>query len=318
MQLHSGASTCPKQRLQIRQSPESCRAAARRLRISPATVHRWKHREDPRDRSCAPKTRHYALKPAEQRLVLYLRRQDIPLDDLVEMVSDVIPHARRASVYRLLCRHDQQRLPKRSEQETGKPGQFKDYPPGFVHIDCLYLPVLEGKKRYAFVAVDRATRLVLISVYESRDKLAGAAFLAECIAFYPFRIEKVLTDNGSEFTNRFYKRLSGVRVRSTHPFDDVCAANGIDHRLTQPYTPKTNGLVERTNGLIREGTTKRHRYQAAAEMLDDLSCWQSVFNYKRRNRRLGGKTPYEAACDWYRKRPDLFTREPAHMLMPCS
>ena len=35
----------------------------------------------------------------------------------------------------------------------------------------------------------------------------------------------------------------------------------IEHRTTLPYTPKTNGMVE------------RNRYVTVAEMLDDLHGW---------------------------------------------
>ena len=37
-----------------------------------------------------------------------------------------------------------------------------------------------------------------------------------------------------------------------HPFDRLCAKRGIQHRLTRPYRPQTNGLVERFNRRIAE------------------------------------------------------------------
>ncbi len=100
-------------------------------------------------------------------MILTLRQQGLPLDDLVDLVQQPLPKASRSSVYRLLKRKGVSRLPKQGEQETGQEdtrGQFKDYGPGFVHIDCFYLPKLEGKKRYCFVAIDRATRLSFLFV----------------------------------------------------------------------------------------------------------------------------------------------------------
>jgi hypothetical protein len=49
------------------------------------------------------------------------------------------------------------------EQESGVPAvkkTFKDYEPGFLHIDIKYLPQMpdETARRYLFVAIDRATR----------------------------------------------------------------------------------------------------------------------------------------------------------------
>ena len=44
--------------------------------------------------------------------------------------------------------------------------------------------------------------------------------------------------------------------------------------------------------------------------LDDL-----VDLFYRKNRRIGGKTPYEAALFWYAKNPSLFIREPTALLV---
>ena len=35
----------------------------------------------------------------------------------------------------------------------------------------------------------------------------------------------------------------------------------IEHRLTKPATPKTNGMVERINGTIKNATVKAMTYQ---------------------------------------------------------
>jgi len=72
-------------------------------------------------------------------MILSLRQKGLPLDDLVDLVQQPLPEASRSSVYRLLRRNGVGRLPRKGEQETGqddKHGQFKDYPPGFLHIDC--------------------------------------------------------------------------------------------------------------------------------------------------------------------------------------
>jgi hypothetical protein len=73
-------------------------------------------------------------------------------------------------------------------------------------------------------------------------------------------------------------------------------------------------MVERTNGLIKENTTRQHRYQNAAQMKDDLRCWVIHYNFYRRHRRIGRITPYEAVCQWHQKQPELFLKEPDHLL----
>jgi len=71
-------------------------------------------------------------------------------------------------VNRCLIRHGLSRLrdilPKTEDVgETDAPKKtFKDYEPGFLHIDIKYLPKMpeESQHRYLFVAIDRATPVV--------------------------------------------------------------------------------------------------------------------------------------------------------------
>ena len=322
MHVHSNATTNKKQRERIRFSQKSCRALAKEMAVSPTTAHRWKQRDTPEDKSCRPDSIEYAFDPSEQALILSLRQKGLPLDDLVDLVQQPLPEATRSSVYRLLKRNGVSRLSKKGEQETGqtetgqtdKHGQFKDYGPGFLHIDCFSLPKLEGKKRYCFVAIDRATRLSFLWVYEHKDKKAATDFLRQCLAFFPFQISKILTDNGREFTLKGFKNRYGTKVKDDHDFEQVCQEQEIEHRTTLPYTPKTNGMVERMNGLTKENTTKKQRYETVEQMLSDLHGWFVRYNFCRKNRRIGGKTPYEAVLLWYAKQPELFIKEPTALL----
>lgn len=322
MHIHSNATTNKKQRERIRFSDKNCRTLAAEMAVSLGTVHRWKHRDSPQDKSCRPDTIEYAFDPSEQAMILALRQQGLPLDDLVDLVQQPLSEATRSSVYRLLKRNGVSRLPKKEEQETGqdegpqsdKHGQFKNYPPGFLHIDCFYLPKLDGTKRYCFVAIDRATRLAFLFVYEHKDKKAATDFLRRCLAFFPFKISKILTDNGREFTLKGFKNRYGTQVKTVHDFEQVCQEQEIEHRTTLPYTPKTNGMVERMNGLTKENTTKKNRYVTVQAMMDDLHGWFVRYNFCRKNRRIGGKTPYEAVLAWYKKDPSLFIKEPVALL----
>jgi transposase InsO family protein len=322
MRVHSNATTNQKQRLHIQSSDRSCAFLARQLFVSKTTVRRWRGRTCATERSCQPHRISYAFSPEEETLILALREKALPLDDVVDAVRVVLPHARRASVHRLLVRHGVNRLAKkyrtdqREQQATGDTdtyGVFKQYGPGYLHIDCFYLPRLEGVRRYCFVAVDRATRLLYLGVYAHKDKEAATDFLAKCLEFFPFQVEKILTDNGREFTLEGFKNRYGPAKRA-HPFEQLCQREGIQHRRTKPYTPKTNGMVERLNGLIKANTTKQHTYQSAQEMSADLQAWFERYNFYRKNRRIGGQTPYEAAVSWHHKEPGRFIKKPTDLL----
>lgn len=68
----------------------------------------------------------------------------------------------------------------------------------------------------------------------------------------------MLTDNGKEFTDRLFASRER-EPRGHHVFDQLCNALGIEHRLTKPKTPQTNGMVERFNGRISD-VLNTHRF----------------------------------------------------------
>lgn len=46
-----------------------------------------------------------------------------------------------------------------------------------------------------------------------------------------------------------------------HPFDRPCKKHSIEHRLTKPYHPWTNGQAERVDRAVKDATTKVFHYQ---------------------------------------------------------
>jgi transposase InsO family protein len=92
----------------------------------------------------------------------------------------------------------------------------------------------------------------------------------------PIRIVKILTDNGKEFTNRLF--ASRARAPSgAHALDQLCTELGIEHRLTPPKSPQTNGMApshgfqgnrcratERFNGRISD-VLRTNRFDSALD-----------------------------------------------------
>jgi transposase-like protein len=91
-------------------------------------------------------------------------------------------------------------VPQEKKQQTST---FKEYEPGYLHIDVTYLPKLAGKKQYLFVAIDRATRVLYFEIYENKTAINAVEFLNNCKVFYSFTITHIITDNGLEFTDKF-------------------------------------------------------------------------------------------------------------------
>lgn len=254
--LHKNARTTPAIRQEIAGSTESARVLATRYGVTEQTIYKWKHRQDFRDRSHTPHRLQTTLTPAQESIVVYLRRTLLlPLDDLLVVTREFLcPDVSRSGLDRCLRRHgigNLRALMPKQEKPASKP--FKAYEPGYVHIDIKYLPRMSDEKsrRYLFVAIDRVTRWVFITLKPNKTADYARQFLQELHQACPIKITRILTDNGREFTDRLFANRER-KPNGDHEFDRLCNALDIEHRLTKPRTPQTNGMVERFNGRIAD------------------------------------------------------------------
>jgi transposase InsO family protein len=121
----------------------------------------------------------------------------------------------------------------------------------------------------------------------------------------PFRIHTVLSDNGSEFTDRLFNKQK--QASGEHEFDRLCAALGIEHRLTKPRHPQTNGMVERFNGRIGE-VLATHRFDSAEDLAQTLTRYVWLYNQHLPQLALQHRTPLQAMKDWQKQKPELFKK----------
>ena len=187
---------------------------------------------------------------------------------------------------------------------------FKSYEPGYLHMDVKYLPQMqdEAKRRYLFVAIDRATRWVFVAIKKDKSAASARAFLNALHKACPIKINKLLTDNGKEFTDRLF--ASRERQPSgNHEFDQLCQALGIEHRLTKPKTPRTNGMVERFNGRIAD-VLKTHRFTSSEDLEQTLLRYVALYNHQLPQSALKSKTPMQAMKEWHQSHPQLFHKRP--------
>ncbi|ROQ90123.1 IS481 family transposase [Desulfosoma caldarium] len=314
VRIHKRARTTPAIRKEIQQSTLSERALATQYGITRATVRKWKHRDSCEDRPTMPKTLHTTLSAIQERVVVELRTTLLlPLDDLLAVTREFInPKVSRSGLHRCLRRHGVANLKELIPQEQGPnkavTKSFKDYEPGFVHVDVKYLPQMpdETARKYLFVAIDRATRWVFFEIKADKSAASASSFLKNLVKKAPFKIVKVLTDNGKEFTDRFCATGSR-RPTGNHLFDQLCAQYNIQHRLIKPNHPQTNGMVERFNGRIHE-VLSQTRFHTAAQLKEALTHYRRLYNHHIPQKNLGHITPIQALKNWQQKRPQLFVK----------
>ena len=280
--LHSNAKLTIHQRRMIQESKKPIRQLAEELGVSTRTILKWRHREDPNDRKSGPKEIRSSFEIWQEEVILEVRKRlELPLDDLLDITKRYIKSdCTRSSLERLLRRRGVPSLRelRKARESKEEYQEFKVYEPGFVHMDVKYLPKIDGERMYLFVAIDRATRSVFYARYDHKDEMGAEDFARKAIDFFPFKINKILTDNGKEFLNDIFKA--------------VVEANEIEHRRTRAYRPQTNGMVERFNRRISE-VVSDNKVNNHDELWKILLWYLIDYNFRSPQRVLGGMTPYD-------------------------
>lgn len=149
-----------------------------------------------------------------------------------------------------------------------------------VQVDTKYFYVL-GKKFYLFTAIDCKSRYGFLYCYKTISSASGKDFLRRLKEYFPFPIQAVNTDNGSEYLLNFHKELEEEWK--------------IPHYFTDPHCPKQNGRVERLHQ-----TAEYEYFNYQYDLIDDLEMinqkcmeFNTKYNTKRFHRSLGYKTPEE-------------------------
>ena len=311
--LHKQARTTPAVRAEIAASTDSVNALACRYGVTEATIYKWKSRESVQDRSHTAHHLQTTLTPAQETIVVHLRQTLLlPLDDLLAVTREFLcREVSRSGLDRCLHRHGVGKLHALKPSTPKEPYKtFKSYEPGYLHMDVKYLPQMADQTRrsYLFVAIDRATRWVFVAIKNDKTAASARSFLKALHKACPLKIVKLLTDNGKEFTDRLF--ASRERTPSgNHEFDQLCQELGIEHRLTKPRTPKTNGMVERFNGRISD-VLKTNRFNSALDLEQTLLRYVALYNHQLPQSALKSKTPMQSMKQWYQSHPHLFGKRP--------
>ena len=294
MYYHPNAKTTIALRKEIRASNLTAKEAAKKFNVNINTIYKWRNRADGdlKDRSNATKVLSFTLTDFERHLICEMKKLTLfSLDDLFQILKPFIPKLTRKTLYTTLKQEHLNRneyiVPKETLKQEVK--KFKDYKEGFIHVDIKFLPKINGKRKYLFAAIDRRTRLVCTKIYDDKTKESSGNFLNEIIEFFPFKITKILTDNGKEFTDKFHK--GNKKPTGNHIIDKICKENNIEHRLTKPYTPKTNGMIERFNRRIQENVLDKFRFESVEELKKNVIRYVHEYNFFIKQKKLDYKSP---------------------------
>lgn len=311
--LHGSAATTHAIRAAIQRSKAPLKELAARHGLNPKTVAKWRKRAFVHDAPMGPKSPHSTVLTVEEEAaaVAFRKHTLLPLDDCLYALQATIPHLTRSSLHRCFQRHRISRLPEIAGDKPAKQ-PFKRYPIGYFHIDIAEVRTEEGKL-HLFVAVDRTSKFAFVQLHEAANVRTAVAFLEALIEAVPYTIHTVLTDNGVQFCDMPQNRSGPTARYRLHMFDRICREHEIEHRLTKPKHPWTNGQVERMNRTLKDATVRRYHYETHRQLREHLTAFLDAYNFARRLKTLRGLTPYQRICKAWADEPRRFKYDPTHL-----
>jgi transposase InsO family protein len=276
---------------------------AAQFNTSRQTVYKWWRRWQTEgdaglwDRSSRPRSCPHQTSPTLERRVVQLRQRHKLGPARIGGIAGMNP----STVHRVLCRRGLNRLAWMHRPtgrvvrriHTSRPGEL-------VHIDAKRLGRIppgggwrahgrssemrsrRSREGYDHVhsAIDAYSRIAYSEILPAEDAECCTGFLQRAhdwFAMHGVTIERVLTDNG-------------VGYRS-HAWRDLCADLELVHTRTRPYTPQTNGKVERFNRTLADEWAYVRVYRTNTARERALQRWLHLYNHHRSHTALGGNPP---------------------------
>jgi transposase InsO family protein len=192
-------------------------------------------------------------------------------------VSDV-------TISRVLKRHGVSRLPRNVGRRKVHTKRYEKQVPGHhIQMDVKFLifKAKDGRKikRYQYTAIDDATRVRALKIYERHTQKSAINFVTYIIQKFPFRIQQIRTDRGHEFQSLFHWHVEDL---------------GIRHVYIKARTPQLNGKVERSRRSDQQKFYQLMKYKDDVDLEAKLAEWEAFYNFVRPHGAHGGKTPYES------------------------
>ena len=143
--LHKNAKTNYLIRRQIQQSSEPISVLANRYHLSWLTVKKWKERETLEDKSSRPDNLRTVLTTEQEDLILFERKQfKKSIEEIYVTLEDQIPNLYPMKIYRCVSRYGLAVLPQELLNAERRIKKFKRYARGFLHIDTIIAPKING------------------------------------------------------------------------------------------------------------------------------------------------------------------------------
>lgn len=159
-----------------------------------------------------------------------------------------------------------------------------DRPGALVQMDSKHVQLGSVKPLFQFGALDCFTRKRVVALAPRLTSQQAATFLNKVVATFPFPVQAIQSDGGSEFLGEFGKAADELNVA---------------HYFNRPNYPQGNGRVERS---FRTDDEEFYHVQELPADLGGLEAallaWNHLYENVRPHQALGYRTPDQFYQQW--------------------
>lgn len=255
-------------------------ATARRYKICRTSIYRWRERYDGTveslyARSHRPKSHPNQHTVEELKLIkrVWSHNKGLGLVCLHMVLTGKHGYARSvSSLNRVMKKLGIGRKRQRKKKHMAQPYETPKVAGERVQIDVKYVPracMAKGMPQlYQYTAVDECTRIRCRMIFEELSNWNSVKFLHYVRKKFPFDIQCVQTDNGSEFTNT----LSNTSALTA--FERYLEKEKIQHKRIRVATPRHNGKVERVHRMDSERFYANRMFYSVKDANEQLQRYQ--------------------------------------------
>lgn len=261
--------------------------AAIRYKTTRQYIYRWRKRYDGTLQSLAERSHRPHSHPNQHtedeiKLIQNMRRRN-PHAGLVVFWVKLRQRGYARSIsglYRVLRRLNGAPIKAPNPKYVAKPYEKMSYPGQRVQIDVKFVPSVclvgeaSGQKYYQYTFIDEYSRFRYLEAFDEHSTYTSTQFLKHVVEKFPYAIECVQTDNGTEFTNR----LNANHTKKLTLFEKTLQELGIRHKLIRPFTPRHNGKVERSHRKDNEEFYATHCFYSFSDFEKQLAVRQRQYN----------------------------------------
>lgn len=256
--------------------------ASNRFYVSRNAIYEWKKRYDGSWKSLLDRSHRPHHHPAEHTPEEYdlIRRYWYRNKEDRMILWMKIQQKGYTRSYKSMCRALKRMQLKENEKArhsyTPKAYKAADYPGQKVQVDVKYVPtycVAGETKYYQYTAIDEYTRMVFREMYDEHSTYSSMDFIRKAIAYFPFKIELVQTDNGTEWTNALISNTPTPTL-----FEAELEKNGINYKRIKIATPRHNGKVERQHRTDEKRFYKKLRMYSLEDGRRQLNRYNRFSN----------------------------------------